>query len=67
MQNKILPPVLTADEKEKFLAYIKSVNLDEFIIPDEQANVGSKPKWYKFGAYDALRILATKVLADEQR
>lgn len=48
---------LTEDEKKKFLEMIKSVNLEELLIPD-----AANRKWFKFGAYDALRILSEKVL-----
>jgi hypothetical protein len=51
---------LTAPEKKKFIEIIKSVKLDELVIPDE-----ANRKWFKFGAYDALRILSEKVLSNE--
>ena len=64
MESKNTPtlPSLTNEEKEKFILYIQSLKVDDLIIPDEQANVGSKRKWYKFGAYDSMRALTEKVV-----
>lgn len=52
--------VLTKEEKDKFLEIIKNVDLQELVIPDE-----ANRKWFKFGAYDALRILSEGILTDE--
>jgi hypothetical protein len=52
---------LTEEEKKKLLEMIKSVDLEELLIPDE-----ANRKWFKFGAYDALRILSERVLSDEK-
>lgn len=62
--NSKLKVALTEDEKKKFLEIIKSINLSELNIPDDEAKPGTKRKWYKFGAYDALRILSEEVLTD---
>lgn len=50
----------TEEEKEKFLAVIREVKLDELVIPDE-----ANRNWFKFGAYDALRIVTERILSDE--
>lgn len=51
----------TKAEKEKFLAVLKELYLQELSIPE-----GAKREWFKFGAYEAIRIMTEKVLIDEK-
>lgn len=52
---------LTQEEKNKFITLIKSVDIQELAIPE-----GAKRKWFRFGAYDALRALSERILNDGQ-
>jgi hypothetical protein len=56
-KNKVPEVTFTDEEKNKFLEIIKTLDLDAMVIPDE-----AKRKWYTFGAYDALKILAERIL-----
>lgn len=47
---------MTEDNKNTFLELIKSIDLDEMIIPEE-----AKRKWFKFGGHEMARILSEKV------
>lgn len=49
----------TEKEQTKFLELIKTIDLKELAIPDE-----ANRNWFKFGAYDALRILTERILTD---
>ena len=51
---------LTDEEKKKLLDMVKAVDLEELLIPDE-----ANRKWFRFGAYDALRILAEDIQNDK--
>jgi len=53
--------VFTEKEKKKFIDLIKDIDLKELAIPDE-----ANRQWFKFGAYDALRIIAEKILGGEE-
>lgn len=52
----------TKEEKEKFLALLKELDLQEIHVPE-----GAKREWFKFGAFEAIRIMTEKVLIDEKR
>lgn len=52
---------LTKEEQDKFLKLIKTIDLNIPVIRGD-----NNKKWYKFGAYDALKILAEKVVEDER-
>lgn len=60
--NSKLTITLTDEEKKKFIEIIKNINIEELNIPDDEAKPGTKRKWFKFGAYDSLRILSEEIL-----
>lgn len=47
---------LTKEQKNELLNLIKNINLNEAVIRDD-----SNLKWYKFGAYDALKIVSEAI------
>lgn len=47
----------TSEEKHKFIQTIKHLDLKSLAVPE-----GESRKWYKFGAYDALRLLTMEIL-----
>ena len=62
--NSKLDIILTEDEKKRFMEIIKHLDIKALDIPDDEAAPGSKRKWFKFGAYDALRILSEEILSN---
>lgn len=54
--------ILTEEEKRKFIQVIEGIDLELLNIPDE-----ANRNWFKFGAYDALRILVEKIVKVEEK
>lgn len=62
-----MPKTKSASKEKKYtsseiLDLIKSIDIQEMLVPDE-----ANRKWFRFGAYDALRILSESIIEENKR